>query len=189
MIKKLVSYIKEFKKATIVTPIFVIGEVAMEVIIPLLMSKIIDNGVGKGNIQYVCIVGAIMIIAAFASLSFGALAGKYAAKASAGFARNLRKGMYYNIQDFSFSNIDKYSTAGLITRLTTDVTNVQNAFQMIIRMFARAPIMLISAMAMCFYINSKLSLVFLGAIIFLGIFLYFIMTTVHPYFKRVFKKV
>ncbi|KHD36677.1 ABC transporter [Clostridium acetobutylicum] len=188
MIKKLVSYIKEFKKATIVTPIFVIGEVAMEVIIPLLMSKIIDNGVGKGNIQYVCIVGAIMIIAAFASLSFGALAGKYAAKASAGFARNLRKGMYYNIQDFSFSNIDKYSTAGLITRLTTDVTNVQNAFQMIIRMFARAPIMLISAMAMCFYINAKLSLVFLGAIIFLGIFLYFIMTTVHPYFKRVFKK-
>lgn len=188
MIRKLASYINEFKKAAIVTPIFVIGEVAMEVIIPLLMSKIIDNGVGKGNIKYVCTIGVLMIIAAFASLCCGALSGKYAAKASAGFARNLRRGMYYNIQDFSFSNIDKYSTAGLITRLTTDVTNVQNAFQMIIRMFARAPIMLISAMSMSFYINAKLSLVFLGAIIFLGIFLYFIMTTVHPYFMRVFKK-
>ncbi|URZ14477.1 ABC transporter ATP-binding protein [Clostridium felsineum] len=188
MIKKLVSYLKEFKKAAIITPIFVLGEVAMEVIIPLLMSKIIDNGVGKGNIRYVCIIGTIMIVAAFASLTCGALSGKYAAKASAGFARNLRKGMYYNIQEFSFSNIDKYSTAGLITRLTTDVTNVQNAFQMIIRMFARAPIMLISAMAMCFYINAKLSLVFLGAIIFLGICLYFIMTTVHPYFQKVFRK-
>lgn len=188
MIKKLAAYIGEFKRDTILTPLFVTLEVIMEVIIPLLMAKIIDNGVGKGNINYVCIVGFIMIIAAFMSLSFGVLSGKYGASASAGFARNLRKAMYSNIQEYSFSNIDKYSTAGLITRLTTDITNVQNAFQMIIRMFARAPIMLVSAMVMCFYINAKLSLIFLGAIVFLGIMLYFIMTGAHPYFLKVFKK-
>ena len=129
-----------------------------------------------------------MLVVSFLSLAFGVLGGKHAANASTGFARNLRRGMYYNIQNYSFSNIDKYSTAGLITRLTTDVTNVQNAFQMIIRMFVRAPFMLISAMAMCFYINPKLSLIFVGAIIFLGIILYFIMTRVHPYFVEVFKK-
>ena len=129
-----------------------------------------------------------MIFAAFLSLTFGVLGGKHAAKASTGFARNLRKGMYYNIQNFSFSNIDKYSTAGLITRLTTDVTNVQNAFHMMIRMFVRAPFMLIFAMGMSFYINAKLALVFLGAIIFLGFVLYLIMTKAHPYFMEVFKK-
>jgi ATP-binding cassette subfamily B multidrug efflux pump len=160
----------------------------METIIPLLMAWIIDNGVEKGNVKYVSIVGGAMILASFLSLTFGILDGVYAARASAGFARNLRKGMYYNIQNFSFSNIDKYSTAGLITRLTTDVTNVQNAFQMIIRMAVRAPFMLISATAMCFYINAKLSMIFVGAIIFLGVILYFIMTTVHPYFVEVFKK-
>ncbi|MBP2033293.1 ATP-binding cassette subfamily B protein [Clostridium algifaecis] len=188
MIKKIVSYIGEFKRDSILTPIFVAFEAIMETIIPLLMAMIIDNGVGKGNIKYVCIVGAIMIAVSFVSLTCGALSGKYAASASTGFARNLRKAMYYNIQNFSFSNIDKYSTAGLITRLTTDVTNVQNAFQMIIRMFVRAPFMLIFAMAMSFYINAKLALVFLCAIIFLGIILYFIMTRVHPYFMEVFKK-
>lgn len=188
MIKKIVSYIGEFKRDSILTPIFVAFEAIMETIIPLLMAMIIDNGVGKGNIRYVCIVGAIMIAVSFVSLTCGALSGKYAASASTGFARNLRKAMYYNIQNFSFSNIDKYSTAGLITRLTTDVTNVQNAFQMIIRMFVRAPFMLIFAMAMSFYINAKLALVFLCAIIFLGIILYFIMTRVHPYFMEVFKK-
>lgn len=188
MIRKIAKYIGEFKKDTILTPLYVALEVVMEVIIPLLMSKIIDKGVGKGNIKYVFIVGVIMIALSFLSLSFGVLSGKYAAKASTGFGRNLRKAMYHNIQNYSFSNIDKYSTAGLITRLTTDVTNVQNAFQMIIRMFVRAPFMLISAMAMCVYINAKLSLIFLGAIIFLGIFLYFLMTRVHPYFMEVFKK-
>jgi ATP-binding cassette subfamily B protein len=188
MIRKIAKYIGEFKKDTILTPVYVALEVVMEVIIPLLMAKIIDKGVGKGNIKYVFIVGVIMIALSFLSLSFGVLSGKYAAKASTGFGRNLRKAMYYNIQNYSFSNIDKYSTAGLITRLTTDVTNVQNAFQMIIRMFVRAPFMLISAMAMCVYINAKLSLIFLGAIIFLGIFLYFLMTRVHPYFMEVFKK-
>lgn len=188
MVKKIISYIGEFKRDTILTPIYVGVEAVMETIIPLLMAWIIDNGVGKGDMKYVCIVGGVMLITAFLSLTFGVLGGKHAAAASSGFARNLRKGMYYNIQNFSFSNIDKYSTAGLITRLTTDVTNVQNAFQMIIRMFVRAPFMLIFAMSMCFYINAKLSLVFLGAIIFLGIALYFIMTSAHPYFMEVFKK-
>jgi len=188
MIKKLLNYVAEFKKDTILTPIYVALEAIMETIIPLLMAWIIDNGVGKGDMKYVCIVGAVMIAVSFVSLTCGVLSGKHAARASTGFARNLRRAMYYNIQNFSFSNIDKYSTAGLITRLTTDVTNVQNAFQMLIRMFVRAPFMLIFAMGMSFYINAKLSLVFLGAIIFLGIILYFIMTKVHPYFMEVFRK-
>ena len=188
MIKKLASYIGEFKKATILTPIFMILEVVMEMIIPLLMAKIIDNGVGNGDMKYVTIVGLVMIVIAFCSLTFGVLGGKYGANASTGFARNLRKAMYYNIQNFSFSNIDRYSTAGLVTRLTTDVTNVQNAFQMIIRIFVRAPFTLISAMVMSFCINAKLSLIFVGAIIVLGVSLYFIMTKAHPLFKRVFRK-
>ncbi len=188
MIRKIASYIKEFKRDTILTPSYVALEVVMETILPLLMAWIIDNGVGKKDIKYVCITGVAMLIVAFLSLSFGVLGGKYAASASAGLARNLRKGMYYNIQNYSFSNIDKYSTAGLVTRLTTDVTNVQNAFQMIIRMFIRAPLMLICAMGMSFYINAKLSLIFLGAIFFLGILLYFIMTSAHPYFVKVFEK-
>lgn len=188
MIKKLASYIGEFKKVTILTPICMILEVVMEMIIPLLMAKIIDNGVGNGDMKYVTIVGAVMIVIAFCSLTFGVLGGKYGANASTGFARNLRKAMYYNIQNFSFSNIDRYSTAGLVTRLTTDVTNVQNAFQMIIRMFVRAPFTLISAMVMSFCINARLSLIFVGAIIVLGVSLYFIMTKAHPLFKRVFRK-
>ncbi|MDR3593373.1 ABC transporter ATP-binding protein [Clostridium sp.] len=188
MIKKLVSYVAEFKRDTILTPVYVAFEAIMETIIPLLMAWIIDNGVGKGNMKYVCIVGLVMIIVSFISLTCGALSGKYAAAASTGFARNLRRAMYYNIQNYSFSNIDKYSTAGLITRLTTDVTNVQNAFQMLIRMFVRAPFMLIFAMGMSFYINAKLAAVFLGAIIFLGFVLYSIMTKAHPYFMEVFKK-
>ncbi|AKN30920.1 ABC transporter [Clostridium carboxidivorans P7] len=188
MIKKLASYVAEFKKDAILTPIFVALEAIMETIIPLLMAWIIDNGVGKGDMKYVCVVGAVMLAVSFISLTCGALSGKYAASASTGFARNLRRAMYYNIQNYSFSNIDKYSTAGLITRLTTDITNVQNAFQMVIRMFVRAPFMLIFAMGMSFYINAKLALVFLGAIIFLGIVLYFIMTRVHPYFMQVFRK-
>jgi ATP-binding cassette subfamily B protein len=188
MIKKLASYVAEFKRDAILTPTVIALEVVMETIIPLLMAAIIDKGVGKGDIKYVSIVGAIMLVVAFLSLTFGVLGGKYAASASAGFARNLRQGMYYNIQNYSFSNIDKYSTAGLITRLTTDVTNVQNAFQMIIRMFVRAPFMMISATVMSFYINARLASIFIGAIVFLGTILYFIMTKAHPYFVEVFKK-
>ncbi|NFF22066.1 ABC transporter ATP-binding protein [Clostridium botulinum] len=188
MVKKITSFIREYKKESILTPIFIALEVIMEMIIPLLMAMIIDRGIERGNIKEVFVIGAIMLIIAFLSLSFGAIAGKLASKASSGLAKNLRKGMYYNIQNYSFSNIDKYSTAGLVTRLTTDVTNVQNAFQMIIRMCVRAPFTLISAMIICFYINAKLALVFLGAIVFLGGALYLILTKVHPYFKKVFKK-
>ena len=188
MIKKLSVYIKEYKKDTILTPIFMILEVIMEMIIPLLMAAIIDNGLEGGSIKYVCFIGVIMLITAMLSLTFGALGGKFGASASCGFAKNLRKAMFHNIQNFSFENIDKYSTAGLVTRLTTDVTNLQNAFQMIIRMFVRAPISLICAMFMSFYINFKLALIFVCAIIFLGVALYFIMTHAHPYFKEVFKK-
>ena len=188
MIKKLSMYIKEYKKDTILTPIFMILEVIMEMIIPLLMAAIIDNGFEGGSIKYVCFIGIIMLITAMLSLTFGALGGKFGASASCGFAKNLRKAMFHNIQNFSFENIDKYSTAGLVTRLTTDVTNLQNAFQMIIRMFVRAPISLICAMVMSFYINFKLSLIFVCAIIFLGLSLYFIMTHAHPYFKEGFKK-
>lgn len=188
MIKKISHYIGEFKKDTILTPVLVAFEVFTEVIIPLLMAKIIDVGVGEGNIGYVTKIGIIMLLFSFASLAFGVLSGVYGARASAGFARNLRREMYYKIQDYSFSNIDKYSTAGLITRLTTDVTNVQNAFQMIIRGFARAPIMLFSAIFMCFYINAKMALIFVAAIVFLGFALYHFMTKAHPYFKSVFEK-
>lgn len=188
MIKKIASYVREYKKDSIITPIFMILEVIMEVFIPFLMAAIIDNGIGNGDMKYVYVVGGIMVIASLLSLTFGALGGKYAARASTGLAKNLRRGMYSNIQDFSFSNLDKFSTAGLVTRLTTDVTNVQNAYQMMLRMLVRAPIMLISAMIMAFYINAKLSLIFLVAIVFLSIALGLIVAKALPHFKRVFKK-
>lgn len=152
------------------------------------MASIIDKGVEAGNMMHVIKIGTIMIIMAMMSLTFGALAGKYAASASTGFAKNLRKTMFQNIQSFSFSNIDKYSTAGLVTRLTTDITNVQNAYQMVVRLCTRAPIMLICAMFMAFKINSRLSMVFLGAALFLGVSLYLITKNVHPLFMKVFKK-
>jgi ATP-binding cassette subfamily B protein len=188
MIKKLTSYIGEYKKETFITPVFIMLEVIFEIIIPTLMAFIIDNGLEKGDMGYVVRIGIAMVVVSILSLISGALSGKFAATASAGFAKNIRKAMYENIQEFSFANIDKYSTAGLVTRLTTDVTNVQNAFQMIIRMCVRAPFMLVAAMVMSFVINAKLACVFLVATIFMGIALYFIMTRVHPYFVRVFKK-
>lgn len=188
MIKKLISYIGEYKKDALITPIFIMLEVIFEIVIPTLMALIIDKGLETGDIGYVVKVGLIMVSVSLLSLASGALSGKFAATASAGFAKNLRKGMYEAIQDYSFANIDKYSTAGLVTRLTTDVTNVQNAFQMIIRMCVRAPFMLVTAMVMSFIINAKLASVFLVATLFLGTALYFIMTRVHPYFVRVFKK-
>ena len=187
MLKTLLTQVKEYKKVAILTPILVILEVILEVAIPFLMSMIIDKGINVNDLDVVVKIGVIMLIASFVSLLAGALAGKYAAKASTGFAKNLRKAMYYNIQDFSFANIDKYSTAGLVTRLMTDVTNVQNAFQMIIRMCIRAPLMLICAMVMAFTINAQLALIFVVAIIFLGIVLTFIMTRAHPLFKRIFR--
>ena len=187
MIKRLLKSLREFKKDSIITPIFMALEVVMEVIIPFLLSALIDNGISKGNLGYVYKIGALMLVVAFFSLTFGILGGKYGARASTGFARNLRKDMYYNIQNFSFSNIDKYSTAGLVTRLTTDVTNVQNAFQMIIRMFVRAPFIMICAMVMSIYINVKISLIFFGAIIVLGVALYIIIMKAHPHFRELFR--
>lgn len=188
MIRRLAGCIGEYKRDTILTPAFVILEALMEVLIPFLMSKMIDEGVMKGNMKLVWLIGIGMLAAAALSMAGGILAGRTAATASAGFAKNVRKAMYYNIQDFSFANIDKYSTAGLITRLTTDVTNVQNAYQMIIRMLVRSPIMLVLAMGMCFYINGKMALIFLGAIIFLGGTLYFIATKSFSPFDKLFKR-
>lgn len=188
MIKTLGAQIKEFKRDSILTPIFMILEVIMEMIIPLLMASIIDEGVEKGNIRHICIVGGCMILAALGGLFAGIMGGKCAANASAGFARNLRNAMYENIQTFSFSNIDKFSTAGLITRLTTDVSNMQNAYQMLLRMFTRAPSSLICAMIMAFSINARLSLIYLAAVILLGGCLFLIMSHTTKYFQQVFKK-
>lgn len=168
MLKTLGAQVKEFKKASIATPIFMILEVIMEMIIPLMMASIIDNGVEKGDLHHIYVVGAFMVVAAAIGLFAGIMGGKYGAKASAGFAKNLRQAMFENIQEYSFSNIDKFSTAGLVTRLTTDVTNLQNAYQMILRMCMRAPASMIIAMIMSFYINARLASIYLVAVILLG---------------------
>ena len=187
MIKKLLRSVREYKTASLLTPIFVTLEVIMEVLIPFFMSRIIDMGLEQNNLSYTVRLGVILIIAAIASLCFGALSGKYAATASAGFAKNLRHDMFHHVQDFSFSNIDKFSPASLVTRLTTDVTNVQNAYQMVIRVLIRGPLMLVFALIMAMGINMKLSMVFFFAIPFLGIGLFFIAIKAHPYFERVFR--
>ena len=188
MIKELAKYIKQYKKDSILTPIFVIGEVVMEVVIPFLMAKIIDVGIQNSDLNYIFKIGIVLVVSAFLSLTFGMLSGRYAAKASAGFAKNLRQGMFYNIQNYSFTNIDKFSTSSLVTRLTTDVTNVQQAFQMIIRILVRAPIMLIFAFFMVFSINTTLAWIFVFTIPVLAVVLFFIAITAHPYFEKVFKK-
>lgn len=188
MLKTLGSQIREFKKDSLLTPVFMILEVIMETVIPLLMASIIDDGVEKGDIHHIYMVGAAMVLIAALGLLFGVLGGKYGARASSGFARNLRKAMYENIQTFSFSNIDKYSTAGLVTRLTTDVTNIQNAYQMILRMCVRAPFSMICAMVMAFAINAKLASVYLIAVIFLGGCLALIIRQATKYFNQVFEK-
>lgn len=182
------AQIKQYKKDTILTPIFTALEVLFEVIIPLITAKLIDEGIEAGNMSSALKYGVIMIIVAFLSLASGVLAGKYAATASTGFACNLRHAMYDNIQRFSFSNIDKFSTAGLITRMTTDVTNIQNAFQMLIRIAVRAPFTLICSLIMCIAINGELSLIFLAALIFLGIALFLIIGKVSRIFEVVFRK-
>ncbi len=188
MLKKLASYIKEYKKDTILTPIFVILEVVMEVIIPLLMANIIDVGIQNGDVHYILKMGALLIVSAILSLTFGMLSGRFAAKASAGYAKNLRKAMFHKVQDYSFENIDKFSTSSLVTRMTTDVTNVQMAFQMIIRILVRGPIMLIFALLMVMTISMKLSAIFFVAIPVLGAILFYIAIKAHPNFERVFKK-
>ena len=188
MIKTLAAQIKEFKKDSVLTPIFMILEVLFETMIPFLMASIIDKGVETGDIGHICKVGAAMAVLALCGLWAGMMGAKYASRASAGFARNLRKAMYDNIQTFSFSNIDKFSTAGLITRLTTDVTNLQMAYQMLLRMFTRAPASLICAMVMAFTINAELASIYLVAVIGLGICLVLIMSRATKYFQQVFKK-
>ncbi len=188
MIKKLSIYIGKYKKPAMLSPIMVSLEVVMEVVIPLLMAMIIDDGLEKGNMTVVFGVGFAMILASLLSLLFGILSGKYSAEASSGFAKNLRQALFYQVQNFSFTNIDRFSTSSLVTRLTTDVSNVQQAFQMIIRMFVRAPMMLIFALIMCIRISVRLSAIFLLAIPFLMVSLYFIMTKTHPNFLKMFKK-
>ena len=188
MLKTLASQIKEYKKASIATPIFMILEVIMETIIPLMMASIIDDGVSVGNAGHIYKMGALMMAAACFSLFSGFMGGKYGAKASTGFARNLRKAMYENIQTFSFSNIDKFSTAGLVTRLTTDVTNIQNAYQMLLRMCMRAPFSLICAMVMSFAVNTRIATIYLIAVLVLGVILGVLLTMTTKYFRSIFQK-
>ena len=187
MINRLSQSIREYKKDSILAPIYVSLEVLLEVVIPILMASLIDYGIDAGNLNYVIKMGVMLLVFAAISLLTGALAGRSAAIASSGFAKNLRQDMYYNVQNFSFSNIDKFSTASIVTRLTTDVTNVQNAFQMIIRMAFRAPIMLTFAMIAAFRIHVQLSLIFLVAVPILGIGLYIIMINAHPIFEHIFQ--
>ena len=188
MIKKLAGQIKQYKKETILTPVFASLEVVMETLMPIVMAKIIDNGIEAGNMSYVYKCGGVMVLMAFLSLTFGVVAGRLAATASTGFSYNLRQSMYENIQTFSFSNIDKFSTAGLVTRMTTDVTNVQNAFQMIIRMCVRAPMTLFCSLVMAIIICPKLSLLFVVAAVFLFAVLMTITKMVMPLFQAVFEK-
>ena len=188
MLKTLGKQLEGFRKDSILTPLFMILEVIMEMIIPLMMASIINDGVEKGDIHHICYVGFFMVIVAGIGLVAGVLGGKYGARASAGFARNLRKGMFENIQTFSFANIDKFSTAGLVTRMTTDVTNVQNAYQMILRMCTRAPFSLVCAMIMSFSISPRLASVYLVAVLVLGSILSVIIHFAMKYFSQVFKK-
>ena len=188
MLKVLGAQIKEFKKDSMITPVFMILEVVMEMIIPLLMASIIDDGINAGNLNHIYKVGALMIVIALVGLWAGLMGAKYGARASTGFARNLRKAMYENIQTYSFSNIDKYSTSSLITRLTTDVTNMQNSYQMILRMAMRAPATMIIAMVMAFSINARLASIYLVAVVFLAVCIACIIPRATKYFRQVFEK-
>ena len=188
MIKTLAAQIKDFKKESILTPIFMILEVIFETLIPFLMASIIDDGVEAGNMRHIYIVGGLMIAAALLGLFCGIMGGKFGARASTGFARNLRQAMFENIQTFSFSNLDKFSTAGLVTRLTTDVTNIQMAYQMLLRICFRAPISMICAMSMAFFINAQLATVYLIAVVLLAMVLAFIIRRATKYFQMAFPK-
>ena len=186
MLKKLLKSIKEYKKATILTPIFMILEVTMEILIPFLLAKLIDEGITSGDMKAIIHIGIELLIAAFLALFFGVQSGKFAAIASSGFAKNLRQDMYEKVQKYSFFNIDKFSTSSIVTRLTTDVTNVQQAFMMIIRGAVRAPLTIIFALIMSFTINAKIALIFLIASPILGGLLILIAKHAHPIFERVF---
>lgn len=188
MIKRLMKSIREYKTPSLLAPFFVALEVVLEVIIPLLMANLIDDGIYQGEMRLVYKIGVELIICAILSLIFGMLSGMFAAKASSGFAKNLRQDLYYKVQTFSFTNIDKFSTSSLVTRLTTDITNVQMAYQMIIRIAVRAPLMLIISLFFAFSINKSLSLIFLIVIPILGFGLFYISKKVHPIMERVFKR-
>lgn len=186
--KKLMAYVGKYKKYAIATPFVMIGEVLMELLIPLVMAAMIDKGISSGDVQYTVKMGLLMILMAIVSLCFGSLGSRFGAVASMGFAKNVRRALFEKVQSFSFSNVDKFSTASLVTRLTTDVNNVQNAFNMMIRMVFRAPIMMIGALIMAIKLNAKLAMVFLVAIPILCVGLYLIMTKAHPRFKAMLEK-
>lgn len=188
MLKTLGAQVKEYRNASIVTPIFMLLEVAMETIIPLLMASIVNKGINAGDTKHIYVMGAWMIVAALFSLLCGSLGAKYGAKAAMGLGKNLRKAMYRNIQSFSFANIDKFSTAGLVTRMTTDVTNIQNAYQMLLRMAMRAPASIICAMAMSFFISPQLASIYLAAVVLLGGLLLFICKKAMKYFDSAFQR-
>lgn len=188
MLKTLFSQVKQYKKDSLIAPALTVLESVLELVIPLLMASLIDAGISSGSMSAVYRYGVLMLLAAAVSLLLGILAGRFASRASTGYAKNLREGMYRNIQRFSFSNIDKYSTAGLVTRMTTDVTNVQNAYQMILRMCVRAPVMLIFALVMAFSISGRLSLIFVVAIVFLALCLGWILVKTMGSFEQVFQK-
>ena len=188
MIRTLAGSIRQYKKDTILTPIFMLGEVLMEVIIPLLMASLVDQGIEAGNLRYIVIMGLVMVLCAVFSLFCGAMSGRFSAQASAGFAANLRQDMYYRVQTYSFSNIDKFSASSIVTRLTTDVTNVQNAYQMLIRTAVRGPLMLIFSMVMVFRVNGTLSPIFLIMIPVLAAGLAIIATRAFPIFGRMMRK-
>lgn len=188
MLKTLGKSVREYKKPALLTPLLVTLEVVMEVVIPLLMANLIDKGIYAGQMNEILKIGVMLVVASLLSLTFGILSGITASKASAGFAKNLRKDLYYKIQDFSFTNIDKFSTSSIVTRLTTDVSYVQMAFQMLTRIVVRTPLMLIFSLIMSFSINAKLALIFLALMPVIGITLYVIMSKAHPIFERVFKK-
>ena len=188
MFKTIFSHVGKYKKQAILSPVTIIGEVFMEVLIPAVMAMIIDNGIKKGNIGYVAKMGGLMVVMSICSLCFGALAARFSAVAAMGFAKNLRSALFRKVQDFSFANVDKFSTASLTTRLTTDVTNIQNAFMMFIRSAFRSPIMLICATFMAIKTNAKLSLVFLVAIPVLAFAVFFIISKAHPRFEKMLGK-
>ena len=188
MLKKLLAYVGEYKKVSLLSPLFISVEVMMEILIPFLMASIIDDGLNKGNMKHIYFIGLLTLLIAMLSLSTGFAAGRCAAKASSGFAKNIRKAVFYKIQNFSFTNIDKFSTAGLITRFTTDIANIQNSYQMILRLLVRAPLMLIFATMMTIYISPGLSTIFIGAIIILGIVMAVVIFLVHPIFLQAMKK-
>ena len=188
MLKKLLAYVGEYKKVSLLSPLFIAVEVMMEILIPFLMASIIDDGLNKGNMKHIYFIGLLTLLIAMLSLFTGFAAGRCAAKASSGFAKNIRKAVFYKIQNFSFTNIDKFSTAGLITRFTTDIANIQNSYQMILRLLVRAPLMLIFATMMTIYISPGLSTIFIGAIIILGIVMVVVIFLVHPIFLQAMKK-